>query len=60
MVKPATNNTKEINMRFIPIPLPAVPAVIAWGGYKVHPAAVGPPGTKKLASKTITAIKNIQ
>ena len=27
---------------------------IAWGGYSVHPAPVGPPGTKKLASRMMT------
>ena len=34
---------------------PGVPARMAWGGYRVQPAPVGPPGTKKLATSTSTA-----
>ena len=44
----------------MPYSKPGVPSNMACGGYKVHPAPVGPPGTKKLAIKTATATKNIQ
>ena len=59
-MKPITNKDKDISIRSIPIPDPGVPSKIVCGGYKVHPAPVGPPGTKKLAIKTATATKNIQ
>ena len=55
-----TNKDKETSINKIPIPEPGVPSKIVCGGYSVHPAPVGPPGTKKLAIKTPTAIKNIQ
>jgi len=45
----------ETSMRTMPQPAPDVPGRMAWGGYKVQPAPVGPPGTKKLAISTSTA-----
>ena len=59
-MNPITNKDKETSINNIPIPAPGVPGKIVCGGYNVHPAHVGPPGTKKLAIKTATAIKNIQ
>ena len=55
-----TKSDNEISINAIPYSDPGVPGKIACGGYKVQPAPVGPPGTKKLAIKTNTAIKNIQ
>ena len=55
-MNPTTNIDNDTNINTIPrLSPPGVPDVIAWGGYNVHPAPVGPPGTKKLATKTITA-----
>ena len=59
-MKPITNNDKEISISTIPYSDPGVPGNMACGGYKVQPAPVGPPGTKKLAIKTKTETKNIQ
>ena len=36
---------------------PGVPGKIAWGGYRVQPEPVGPPVTKKLATRSNTANK---
>ena len=60
MVKPITNIESDTNISTIPYSEPGVPGNMACGGYKVQPAPVGPPGTKKLAIKTNTAAKNTQ
>ncbi len=44
----------ETSIRTIPQSVPGVPGRIACGGYSVQPAPVGPPGTKKLASRMMT------
>ena len=40
--------------------MPGVPGLMACGGYKVQPAPVDPPGTKKLASKMMTDTRYAQ
>ena len=47
----------ETSIRMMPRPEPGVPVSTACGGYRVQPAPVGPPGTKKLESSTSTASK---
>ena len=48
-MNPTTKIESEISIKTIPKPSPpGVPEVMACGGYKVQPAPVGPPGTKKL------------
>ena len=39
----------------MPHSCPGVPERMAWGGYRVQPAPVGPPGAKKPATSTSTA-----
>ena len=36
----------------MPHSCPGVPERMAWGGYRVQPAPVGPPGAKKPATRT--------
>ena len=52
---PIVNATMKIasdtSIRMIPQVAPGVPGRMVCGGYNVHPAPVGPPGTKKLASE---------
>ena len=57
MVKPTMNTHRETSIRMMPAPVPGVPPITAWGGYSVQPAPVGPPGTKKLATKISTAAR---
>ena len=55
-MNPTTNIDNDTTINTIPsLSPPGVPDVNARGGYYVHPAPVGPPGTKKLAAKTTTA-----
>ena len=55
MVKPMMNRIREASIRTMPHCCPGVPERMAWGGYSVQPAPVGPPGMKKLATRTSTA-----
>ena len=55
MVKPMMNRIREASIRMMPHSRPGVPERMAWGGYKVQPEPVGPPGMKKLATRTSTA-----
>ena len=55
MVNPMMKNASETSIRMIPQVAPGVPSRMACGGYKVQPAPVGPPGTKKLATSSTTA-----
>ena len=55
MVKPMMNRIREAAIRMMPQSRPGVPERMAWGGYKVQPEPVGPPGMKKLATRTSTA-----
>ena len=55
MVKPMMKNARETSIKIIPQVAPGVPWRIACGGYRVQPAPVGPPGTKKLATSNNTA-----
>ncbi len=55
MVNPMMKNARETSIRMIPQSAPGVPSRMAWGGYRVQPAPVGPPGTKKLATSNSTA-----
>ena len=57
MVKATMKMPSEASIRMMPKPDPGVPGSTACGGYSVQPAPVGPPGTKKLASSTMTARK---
>jgi hypothetical protein len=45
----------DASMQMIPQLAPGVPGRIDCGGYSVHPAPVGPPGTKNPATSTSTA-----
>jgi hypothetical protein len=47
MVVAAMKISSDTSIRMMPQSLPGVPGRIAWGGYSVQPAPVGPPGTKK-------------
>jgi hypothetical protein len=55
MVKPMMNRISETSIRMMPQSCPGVPERMACGGYKVQPEPVGPPGMKKLATRTRTA-----
>ena len=55
MVKPTMNRASDTSIRTMPAPDPGVPSRIDCGGYRVQPAPVGPPGTKKLDTRTSTA-----
>ena len=46
MVKATMNTASDASIRIIPQSTPGVPCRMACGGYRVHPAPVGPPGTK--------------
>ena len=46
--------TSDTSISTMPHSVPGVPGRMACGGYSVQPAPVGPPGTKKLASRMIT------
>ena len=54
MVNATMKMASDTSINTMPPPIPGVPSLIAWGGYSVQPAPVGPPGTKKLASSTMT------
>jgi len=54
MVVATMKITSDTSIRMMPQSCPGVPGSTAAGGYSVQPAPVGPPGTKKLASSTIT------
>ena len=55
MVKPMMNSARDTSINMMPYSDPGVPERMACGGYRVQPAPVGPPGTKKLATNTTTA-----
>src|SRR5438309_1622123 len=44
MVKPMMNRIREVSISMMPQSRPGVPERMAWGGYKVQPEPVGPPG----------------
>ena len=54
MVKATMKTARDTSIMIIPQSRPGVPGRIAWGGYRVQPAPVGPPGTKKLDSRINT------
>ena len=54
------NIDNETSINIMPLSCPGVPPRIACGGYNVQPAPVGPPGVKKLATKTKQASKKVQ
>ncbi len=60
MVNPTMKKARETSIRMIPQLAPGVPWEIAWGGYRVQPAPVGPPVTKKLATSNSTANRYTQ
>jgi hypothetical protein len=55
MVNPMMKKARETSIKTMPQFAPGVPERMAWGGYSVQPAPVGPPGTKKLAMSNSTA-----
>ncbi len=55
MVNATMKIASEASMQMMPQLAPGVPGSTACGGYSVHPAPVGPPGTKKPATNTSTA-----
>ena len=60
MVKPMIKTAREASISRMPACEPGVPGRMAWGGYRVHPAPVEPPPTKKLAASSKTAVKYTQ
>ena len=60
MVKPMTKTASETSSRMMPRCAPGVPSRMACGGYRVQPAPLAPPGTKKLATSSSTASRYSQ
>ena len=46
MVKATMKTASDPSIVRMPQSAPGVPVRMAWGGYNVQPAPVGPPGTK--------------
>src|SRR2546429_6431925 len=57
MVNATMNMARDSSIRTMPQLAPGVPGRTACGGYRVQPAPVGPPGTKKAATSTSTATR---
>ena len=60
MVKATMKTASDTSISTMPMSCPGVPASDVCGGYSVHPAPVGPPETKKLASRMITDTRYTQ